>query len=278
MPNTEVIFTPSVVLNDVDCPLQPPTVTLWINDIVVDSVLYTGSETFTYSFGSVGTYRVKMCVENCCGICCSEEIEIQVGEIVQLQRLNCKEYQLVDNRNDLLQGIVTVTDLNGEVLATESMTGNILSINLSLDGIYIVKYDYILNDGLGERTISFCILEFCSLIYCFKDIFLKIVCDKKTCGNQELLERYYKLSIFTTAAQLFLGGNFSLWSNTQNTWIFEEKYLGLLTDLNKYLQSALVMCAECGTNLYTTISSGNIVNTNMPSIRIINSETVCCNG
>ena len=252
------------------------TVNYYVNGVLMDThsnADYTLlPQQFLFQTDTEGDYVLKIEFSNCCGPCSFSQT-IHVGPPLIITRESCLNYNLtdyytpqfiIDNPSATIRLVMTLKDVNGNVLATNTFDGwegGVIPFSVMADGIYRVEIN--IEQLVGESYESildseFVLFDFCSILQCMKTMIMNIACQKPgQCFSQNDINLIGKLMAVVANFMSYVAGQYIVYSDSFGLLYFNSAYLTLLNNMNKSLENITIICNNCGVK--TFFNAGNCV-------------------
>lgn len=239
--NQIIVLTPNVTVNGT------PTYKWYVDNVEVA----TGSGNKEIKFTISGAYDLKLEVADDDGTC-SKIKTVVVNDIVQLERVDCSTFKILDFRladssnNIYSQMRIKITDVNGKVIAQYLKTNHTVGeVNFKIpkEGISIVEYAQLDSGGQVLYSKKFIALSGCSVLECHKKILLSIMCSGPNCPDKK--QNIDILTEFTVLNAYYNRAMDVLYGKTANQLFYEDKYLSTVKNIDLMYNRLLRLCGKC---------------------------------
>lgn len=138
----------------------------------------------SYTFTSIGDFRVVATLSNCCTSCVSE-LKVKSCNDFKITSTACHVYKLQNCSLTYPSVNITVTDLDSNVISTYQninlLPANSTNITLPKDGVYIVT---VTPQGVVNPPITkYVIIDYCGISQCFLSRIGAILCSDCSCND-----------------------------------------------------------------------------------------------
>jgi hypothetical protein len=276
--NQTITLIPNILLNNIYCEGEFPTVSYTINDEVPADLPVLDFDNYLipieFSFSSKGKYTIKLTVTNCCGTCTYEHT-LTVGASITIERVDCYKFKFNDFYNFGSIGSrtlnVVLKNVDLEIVkqwqfTNYSGTTDVL-FELPSDGVYVVSYELV--DQLGVVIVykEYSIYEFCSLISCYEKMITQKMCITNDCKDDATIKNISeKLNEFVAIASAFYASLDIQFGKTYGNFEYKSEYLNTLQNHQFLLNTLSKICGKCNIQATSNVN--------------FSSEPVCiiCNG